>query len=138
MPARGKEQECQLSGYCAGAASLQNFPVFCRQLKLFSTTESCALPLDKRTTSRKASLAIPPFRGSAMPGQTSQIAPPSVPSTASLPSAPQPLASSSSLSSCAVKIMVVPSRLNPFFAPIALNTGAQTGSVVLGGFVNQK
>src|SRR5215469_16621830 len=35
-------------------------------------------------------------------------------------------------------MMGVPSRLKPFFWPMDLNIGPQTGSVVLGGCVNQK
>src|SRR5215467_11919067 len=118
----------------------QNCPVCCKQVKFAARTGSWKLPLELRTASRNASEAMAPLRGSGMAGQTSQTAPPSLPSNASWPSAPHPLASSSSLSSCAVRMMGVPSVLKPFLAPMVLNTLSQVGLLVLGAgrSVNQK
>src|SRR5205807_873594 len=67
-----------------------NCPVDCRQAKLAANRESSFLPPGgTRTTSRNASEAIAPFRGSRMVGQISQTAPPSAPPTSRLPSFPQ-------------------------------------------------
>src|SRR5438270_150226 len=111
--------------------SKQNLPVVCRQAKLFDTNGSSKLLCV--ATSRNASEAMAPLRGSGMAGQMSQTAPLSVPSTASWPSAPQPLASSSSLSSWAVRMTGVPSRFLPFFAAMFANTLPQ---VVVEGSVS--
>src|ERR1043166_6017974 len=122
--------------YCSGADSEQNLPVCCRQVKLLEMNVSRNEPVC--TWSRNASDAIAPLRGSGIAGQMSQTAPPSTPLTASCPSAPQPLASSSSLSSWAVRMLGYPSTSLPFLAAMFANTGAQTESVVLAGLVNQK
>lgn len=68
-----------------------NCPVACRHAKFPANRGSSFRPPVPgiRTTSKNASCAIAPFRGSRMVGQISHTAPPSAPPTSRLPSFPQ-------------------------------------------------
>src|SRR5260370_33732038 len=73
-----------------------------------------------------------------MDGQIAHTAPPSAPFTARFPSAPHPLASTWLFSSEPDTTIGVPSRLVPFLAARAANTGPHTGPGLAGSTGNQK
>src|SRR5260370_1854211 len=73
-----------------------------------------------------------------MDGQIAHTAPPSAPFTARFPSAPHPLASTWLFSSEPDTTIGVPSRLVPFLAARAANTGPHTGPGLAGSTMYQE
>src|SRR6516225_3877108 len=92
----------------------QKAPVCCRQLNWVTTSGSTGVPSDLRTTSRKASFAMDPARGSCRDGHMIH-GNPCEPSKLRCCSTASPFPSRKS-NSLGVLMMGVPSRSRPFLA----------------------
>ena len=101
-------------------ADRQKLPVCCRQLNWVTTSGSTGVPSALLTTSRKASFAIDPPRGSCRDGHMIQ-GKPCEPSTLRRCSVANPFPSNTS-NSLGVLMMGVPSKSVPFLAAKAART----------------